>query len=89
MSDNHYPLNRIARVCFSCILKHEPGYVSTNLHQSLQPDATYQLVNVAEWESAKAFKSASQKMKDYFRSEKINMVEGLKNDPALYRVIRK
>ncbi|MFW2367411.1 MAG: antibiotic biosynthesis monooxygenase family protein [Desulforhopalus sp.] len=70
-------------------LKQEPGYVSTKLHQSLKPDATYQLVNVAEWESAEAFKSASQKMRDYFRSEKINMVEGLKNDPALYRVIRK
>lgn len=69
-------------------LEQEPGYVSTNLHQSLQLDATFQLVNVAEWETAEAFQNASQKMRGYFRSEKIKMVEGLKNDPALYHVIR-
>lgn len=70
-------------------LQNEPGYISTKLHQSIKPDATYQLVNVAVWESSEAFASATQKMKEYLRSEKIKMVEGLKYDPALYRVIRK
>lgn len=68
-------------------LQDEPGYISTKLHQSIQPDATYQLVNIAEWESGEAF--AIQRMKKYLRSEKIKMVEGLKYDPALFRVIRK
>lgn len=70
-------------------LQDEPGYISTKLHQSIQPDATYQLVNVAEWESGEAFASATQKMKEYLRSEKIKMAEGLSYDPVLYRVIRK
>lgn len=70
-------------------LQNQPGYVSTKLHQSLQTDATYHLVNIAEWESVETFASATQKMKEYLRSEKIKMVEGLKYDPALYRVIRK
>ena len=70
-------------------LQQEPGYISTKLHQSIQPGATYQLINVAEWESVESYTSATQKMRDYFRTEKIRMVEGLKYDPALYRVIRK
>ncbi len=43
-------------------LKEQPGYISTQLHQSLQPDATFLLVNVAVWESPEAFQTASQRM---------------------------
>lgn len=67
-------------------LKKQPGYVSTKLHKSLKPDATFELINVAVWESAEAFMAASQKM----RSElKVQPVEGLMSDPALFEVIRK
>ncbi len=66
-------------------LKGQPGYVSTKLHKSLKPDATFELVNVAVWESADAFMAASQKM----RSElNVKPVAGLKGDPALYEVVR-
>lgn len=66
-------------------LKGQPGYVSTKLHKSLKPDATFELINVAVWESAEAFMAASQNM----RSElKESPVEGLTGDPALYEVIR-
>lgn len=70
-------------------LQNEPGYISTKLHQSIKPDATYKLINVAEWESVESFVNASKRMRDHFRAEKIAMVEGLKYDPALYHVIRK
>ena len=66
-------------------LKEQPGYVSTKLHKSLKPDATYELVNVAVWESAEAFMMASQKMREELV---VHPVEGLMSDPSLYQVIR-
>lgn len=66
-------------------LKEQPGYISTRLHQALGPDAKFQLVNVAQWESREAFRAATQKMR-----ESLHMPEG--RGPvfhaALYRVIR-
>lgn len=66
-------------------LKGQPGYVSTKLHKSLKPDATYELVNVAVWESAEAFMTASQKMS---KELKVQPVDGLMSDPSLYEVVR-
>jgi heme-degrading monooxygenase HmoA len=39
-------------------LQAQDGYRSTQLHQSLSPDATFRFVNVAEWESPAAFQAA-------------------------------
>ena len=66
-------------------LKEQPGYVSTKLHKSLKPDATFELINVAVWESAEAFMAATQKMR---KEVKMKPVDGLMADPALYEVIR-
>ena len=66
-------------------LKEQPGYVSTQLHRSLQPDATFLLINVAVWESPEAFRAASQRMRDELGLPRI---EGLMGNPALYEVIR-
>lgn len=63
----------------------QPGYVSTTLHQALEPDATFQLINVATWSSPAAFQDAIQAMQQTLR---IDQVEGLDADPALYRIIR-
>lgn len=65
-------------------LQTQPGYVSTKLHQSIAPDAKYMLVNVAEWESAEAFKAASGNM---MKTSGIAPVEGLAFTPGLYTVI--
>ena len=43
-------------------MNNQPGYVSTNLHQYFQDDATYQLMNIAIWESQEAFYLAAKKM---------------------------
>jgi heme-degrading monooxygenase HmoA len=33
------------------LLRHVPGFRSTRLHESLDPQAKFRFVNVAEWES--------------------------------------
>ncbi len=67
-------------------LQTQPGYISTALHQSLGPDATFRLINVAEWESAEAFQTASKKMAAEANLPKI---EGVVPNPALFTVIRR
>lgn len=66
-------------------MQQQPGYLSTKLHQSLKPDATFELINVASWASEDAFYQASYKMREALGPCE---VEGLSGDPALYRVIR-
>ncbi len=67
------------------ILVTQPGYVSTRLHQAITPDARFQLINVAVWESPAAFAAAMQRMQQGLR---VPPPEGLRFSPALYRVIR-
>ncbi|MBV7440020.1 antibiotic biosynthesis monooxygenase [Weeksellaceae bacterium TAE3-ERU29] len=66
-------------------LKQQPGYVSTKLHQSLKDDATFQLVNIAVWESPEGFMKATTKMR---KELGVPPVEGLKPHPSLYKMIR-
>ena len=67
------------------VLARQPGYVSTRLHQALAPGARFQLVNVAQWESAEAFGAASARMRQELRVEP---PAGLVAFPALFRVVR-
>lgn len=66
-------------------LAQQPGYISTKLHRSLSPDAPYQLINVAEWESIETFKAATTKMRAL---PDLPFVEGVSSAPQLYDVIR-
>lgn len=66
-------------------LKDQPGYISTELHQSLSPDAPYRLINVAQWESAALFKAAIARM---HASKILPSIEGVKPSPQLYTVVR-
>lgn len=66
-------------------LKTQTGYVSTKLHQSIKEDARFMLVNVAIWESPKAFMDATKKMQKVIGAPP---VEGLKPNASLYNVIR-
>ncbi|WP_420601595.1 antibiotic biosynthesis monooxygenase family protein [Flagellimonas sp.] len=67
-------------------LKKEPGYISTELHQTIKDDTKFELINVAVWESPKAFMDASKKMA---KELGVPPPEGLKANPSLYTVIRK
>ncbi len=39
-------------------LRQAPGFISTRLHQSLDPQAKFRFVNVAQWESPQHFQAA-------------------------------
>lgn len=66
-------------------LKKEPGYISTKLHQSIKDGSKFMLINVAVWESPKAFTEASKKM-----AKELSLAppDGLKANPSLYAEIR-
>ncbi|MCK7612455.1 antibiotic biosynthesis monooxygenase family protein [Roseibium sediminicola] len=66
-------------------LKKQPGFLDTSLHQSLSPDARFQLVNVARWQSPAAFQAAIEKMQ---KSDLGGGMRGAVFHAALYRVIR-
>jgi heme-degrading monooxygenase HmoA len=67
------------------VLVRQPGYVSTRLHQSITPDARFQIINVAVWESQAAFAAANARMSQEVR---VPPPEGLRFTGALFRVIR-
>lgn len=66
-------------------LKAQDGYISTRLHQNLDPNGKFHLVNVAVWRSADDFKRATAKMRETMPD---NQVEGVKFTPSLFRVIK-
>lgn len=65
-------------------LQEQPGYISTKLHRSLSPDASYSLINVAQWESVEAFRAATTAMRE---SGTIPRIKGVSGDPQLYHII--
>ena len=65
------------------LLRHAPGFLSTRLHVSLDPQAKFRFVNVAQWESPQHFQAA-------MRSEAFQQIARkmpFTGYPALYRVI--
>jgi heme oxygenase (mycobilin-producing) len=66
-------------------LQSQPGYVDTALHQAVTPDAEFQFVNVARWESAESFGAATQRPE--FRESAAGLAE-YRPHPALYRIVR-
>jgi heme-degrading monooxygenase HmoA len=63
-----------------------PGFRSLKLHRALTPDARFQLVNVAEWDSADALHAATAQQ--YFQQSTRRSVQevGVTAHPAIYRV---
>ena len=62
-------------------MKRQPGFISTRLHRALAPNARFQFINIAEWESPQHFMAAVQS------PEFKQMSEGSPpNFPALYEV---
>ncbi|MEM6986395.1 MAG: antibiotic biosynthesis monooxygenase family protein [Pseudomonadota bacterium] len=66
-------------------LQAQPGYIATALHQSVQDDARFRLINIAKWESAAAFVAATQSMRE---TAGLQQIDGLRATPGLYTVIR-
>jgi heme-degrading monooxygenase HmoA len=65
------------------VLRQAPGFLSARLHESLDPQATFRFVNVAEWESPQHFQAVMS-------SEAFQQMRGkmpFTAHPALYRLI--
>ena len=68
------------------VMRKRPGFRSLQLHRALSPDARFQVINVAVWESAEALLAATNQ--EDWREKAINAAEdlGFTANPALYRV---
>jgi heme oxygenase (mycobilin-producing) len=66
-------------------LRQQPGYIETALHQALRPDAEFQFVNVARWQSAEDFAAAMQS--PGFGQAAAGLA-GYRPHPGLYRLVR-
>jgi heme-degrading monooxygenase HmoA len=64
-------------------LRQAPGFLSTRLHESMDPQAKFRFVNVAEWESPQHFQAAMSS--EAFQQSRGKMP--FTAFPALYRVI--
>jgi heme-degrading monooxygenase HmoA len=69
------------------LLGRQPGFRSLRLHRALSPDSRFQLVNVAEWDSAEALHAATSQ--DFVQqSTQRSMHElAVAAHPAVYRVV--
>jgi heme-degrading monooxygenase HmoA len=65
-------------------LQAQPGYISTKLHQSVDPHASFRFVNVAEWESPQVFQAAINAPEFRVASQAIAFATA---HPSLYRVV--
>jgi heme-degrading monooxygenase HmoA len=65
----------------------QPGFRSLRLHRALNPDSRFQLVNVAEWDSAGALKAATAQ--DFFQQSARRSTEefAVAAHPAVYRLV--
>jgi heme-degrading monooxygenase HmoA len=71
---------------FAAYFRKQPGYISTQLHKSLNPDARFYFINIAEWESAQAFQAALENP-ELMEVAKI-LPADIPHFPGLYEVIR-
>jgi heme oxygenase (mycobilin-producing) len=64
----------------------QPGFRSLRLHRALDPDSRFQLVNVAEWDSAEALQAATAQ--DFFQQSTQRSTQdfAVAAHPAIYRV---
>jgi heme oxygenase (mycobilin-producing) len=63
-------------------LRSQPGYIETILHQSIAPDAEFQFVNIARWQTAEDFIAAVQSAGF---GESAAGLAGYRPHPGLYR----
>src|SRR5215813_10265243 len=67
----------------AAVMRAAPGYISTRLHKSLDPQAKFRFINVAQWESVEHFRAAIQSPAFLQTTQKMPFTAY----PALYQVI--
>jgi heme-degrading monooxygenase HmoA len=65
----------------------QPGFRSLRLHRALNPNSQFQLINVAEWDSAEALDAATEQ--DVFKQSTHRSMHdfAVAAHPAIYRVV--
>lgn len=65
----------------------QPGFRSLRLHRALNPQSRFQLVNVAEWDSAEALQAATAQ--DSFQQSAHRSIQefAVTAHPAIYRIV--
>ncbi len=73
----------------AALMSTKPGFLGTQLHRALSPQARFQLVNVARWESREAFEAATADAKFQERIEAASSDPRvpISANPDLYRVV--
>ncbi|WP_313949410.1 antibiotic biosynthesis monooxygenase family protein [Leptolyngbya sp. FACHB-261] len=63
-------------------IKNEPGFIDAKLHRSLDPNAQFQFINVAHWETRDAWQAAFDKLQPQELTKQVSFEQ----IPALYEV---
>jgi heme-degrading monooxygenase HmoA len=68
-------------------MRQRPGFRSLRLHRALSPESRFQVVNVAEWDSADALHAAAAQ--DFFQQSTQRSMQAfaVAAHPAIYRVV--
>ncbi len=64
----------------------QPGFISTKLHQSIDPNARFSLINIAKWESAEDFQAVINSAE--FQELTAGSMEAFPHYPGLYQVVK-
>lgn len=65
-------------------MKQQPGFINTTLHRNLEEDDKYRYINVANWESAAAFKTAQSNVEIFEKQLAIQAIPDLYSIEAEY-----
>ncbi|OCB15799.1 monooxygenase [Mycolicibacterium porcinum] len=68
-------------------MSRQPGFRSFRLHRALAPDSKFQLVNVAEWDSAEALQTALAQPEFQAGIHHVAETFSIIAHPGLYRVV--
>jgi heme-degrading monooxygenase HmoA len=68
------------------LMSTRPGFRSLRLHRALRPDALFQVINVAQWDSADALNAALAQQD--WQGKVVQAVDelGFRANPGIYRV---
>ncbi|MGE5762650.1 MAG: antibiotic biosynthesis monooxygenase family protein [Mycobacterium leprae] len=69
------------------IMTSAPGFRDARLHQALSPNARFQFVNVAHWDSREAWEAAQANPEFRARIDALEAEVRVGANPALYRVV--
>ncbi len=64
----------------------QPGFISTKLHQSIDPNARFSLINIAKWGSAEDFQAVISSTE--FQELTAGSMEAFPHYPGLYQVVK-